>query len=92
MIQLIDGKYYIDYNDFKYLLDSGGWDLSAGMKDNWYVQNHIDHISCLINTQANLKVNFVIDNNNLNQATRIDVFIISNRQDAITKHIQFVKT
>ena len=91
MLQFIDGKYYIDYNDFMYLLNSSDWALSKG-KYGWTSQRHIDSINILLNTNGNVQIKFIIDNNNLNQARIIDVFIISNRQDATTKHFQFVKT
>ncbi|MBP5687843.1 MAG: hypothetical protein J6X22_04280 [Muribaculaceae bacterium] len=91
MVQLIDGKFCIDYNDFMYLLDSSDWALSKG-KYGWTSQRHIDSIKNLINTNANVQFEFIIDNNTLNQARIIDVFIISNRQDAANKHFQFVKT
>lgn len=90
MAKLIDGKYYIDYCDFENLLNSGGWALSMG-KDGWTSQRHVDSISNLIRNNTNHQIEFIIDNNNLNQARLIDVFIISNHQEVATKHFQFIR-
>lgn len=95
MVQFIDGKFYIDYNDFKILLDSGGWALSMG-KEGWTTHRHVDSISNIINFNANIQVEFIIDCELPKLATKIDVYITNNNQDANfpsePKHYQFIRT
>lgn len=95
MAQSNDNKYYIDYNDFKSLLDSGGWALSMG-KEGWTAQRHVDSISNIINYNADIQLEFIIDCELPKLATKIDVYITNDNQDANfpsePKHYQFIRT
>ncbi len=95
MVQLIGDKYYIDFIDFKNLLNSKNWILIKG-KEGWTFQRHVDSITNLINYNDDIQVQFIIDCEFPNTATKIDVYITNKNQDADfssnPKHFQFIKT
>lgn len=94
MVKCVNGQYSIEFHDFEYLLDRGGWKLCKPMKDNWTAKEHVDYIISLIVTKANLQVKFIVDNCNIDSVCKIDVLISPdshNTEDPTTsKHIQFI--
>ena len=96
MVQLIDSNFCIDYNDFEFLLDSGGWNLAIGINDKWDVMEHMHYISSLSKPRSNHIVKIQIDCDSLDNATRINIYIKTKNQNfdsnSLPKHIQFIKT
>lgn len=94
MEKYIYGKNCIEYQDFINLLKKGGWKLCLQMKDNWDVMRHLEYLSGLNRSKANLTVIYTIDSITLENARTIDVYITSNNQDMDTysspKHIKFI--
>lgn len=94
MVKCFNGRFHAEYSDFVELINYGGWKLSVKMKDNWDAMAHLEYLSGLYHSKANLIVDYVIDNCSLNYARRIDVYISSMNQDedspSIPKHIQFI--
>lgn len=94
MVKYVDGRNCIEYHDFVDLLNDGGWKLRIKMKDNWDAQDHLTYLSGLYHSRADLTVVYSIDSSRLENARRIDVYIISSNQDvdslSVPKHIQFI--
>lgn len=94
MIKLIDGRHFIDYLDLEALLEREGWKLRIGMKENWTANDHLEYIRQLVLSKADLMVQFEVDSCSFDTVMKIDVYIISQNQQAesssLPKHIQFI--
>lgn len=82
MVQYLEGRNCIGYHDFVSLLNEGGWKLRVKMKDKWDVTNHLEYLTGLYHSRANLTVIYAIDCSTLEKArNKKDVYIVFNNQD-----------
>ena len=96
MEQIINRFEEIEFDNFKELLNEGGWSLSIGINDRWDAERHLQYIIDLKNGDSDLIVQFNVDNKCLTKAEVLDVYICpktyNEESTSSTKHIRFIKT